>query len=498
MDQKLIHYPLYINGKFVETKERQNILNPSTGKVIAECSLVSVNEVDMALASARKAFDAGQWPRLSYEERKEFLLKISQGILEKAAELASLETANTGKPIKETTFMDIPSSARVFEDMAKRFEGYLSSENVTLPEAAQAELRREPLGVVLLIIPWNYPLLIACWKLAQALAAGNTVVLKPSSLTPLSVLLLAQIIHDAGLPAGAVNIINGSGPVVGEALCSDKRVDMISFTGSNEVGHQILSYSAKSVKKLTLELGGKSASLVFNDADLDTAVNSSLCSIFLNQGQMCTSMSRIFVEDKIFDSFVKEFSNKSGKIRLGLADNHETQMGPLISDAQRKKIIAYIEKAKAEGAVLLCGGKIPQSPELKNGYFFEPTVIANVNPHSHIFREEVFGPVVIINEFSSIEEAVRLANDSDFGLAACIWTKDLNLADNLSKRLNAGTVWINTYGMFYNELPYGGFKQSGFGKELGKEGFLEYTRLKNIVFDKSQDSKPLVSFWYGF
>jgi len=300
------------------------------------------------------------------------------------------------------------------------------------------------------------------------------------------------------LPAGVVNIINGSGTKIGEQLCADKRVDMISFTGSNEIGKQILQYSSKNVKKLTLELGGKSASLIFNDVDLEVAVNSALTSIFLNQGQMCTAMSRIFIQEGIYDSFLNSFVQKAKRIQLGLADNFETQMGPLISDGQRKKVIAYIDKAKAEGGKILCGGKIPENAELKNGYFFEPTVLVDVSAHSHIFKEEVFGPVVLLHKFSGSDEAAILANSVDFGLAACIWTKDLFLAQDLAKKLNAGTVWINTYGMFYDQLPYGGFKQSGFGKELGKEGFLEYIRIKNVILDQSIEGKPLVNYWYGF
>jgi len=492
------HYTLFINGKFVDTKEKQNILNPSTGKVIAEAAVASIKEVDLAIASAREAFDKGPWPRLSLGERKKIILNINQGILNKAGELAKIETENTGKPIKESTFMDIPSAAKTFEHAADNFQSYLNEESLNLQGEANVKLTREPMGVVVLIVPWNYPLLIAAWKLASALAAGNTVILKPSSLTPLSVLELAKIIQESGVPAGAVNIINGSGPAIGEALCSDKRVDMISFTGSNEIGRQILNYSSKNIKKTMMELGGKSASLIFADADIDIVVNSSLCSIFLNQGQMCTAMSRIFVEDKIYDRFLESFVDKTKRIKLGVADNHETQMGPMITDSQRKRVIAYLEKAKAEGAKVLCGGKIPQNPELKNGYFLEPTVITEVKHVLHIFKEEVFGPVAIIGKFSNHEEAVELANDSDFGLAACIWTKDLNLAQDIASKINAGTVWINTYGMFYNQASYGGFKQSGFGKELGKEGLLGYTRLKNTVIDQSQDSKPLVNFWYGF
>lgn len=490
--------PLFINGQFIETSEKQNIINPSTGKVIAEASLASIKEVELALASAREAFDYGAWPQFSLEQRKEFILKIAEGILASAAELAQLETQNTGKPFKEATFMDIPSSAKTFEFMANNFIDYLNVEEINVSLDAKAKLIREPMGVVVLIVPWNYPLLIACWKLASALAAGNTVILKPSSLTPLTALELAKIIHNAGLPAGVVNVINAPGAKIGEALCADKRVDMISFTGSNEIGKQILQYSSRNVKKMIMELGGKSASLVFSDANLDTAVNSSLASIFLNQGQMCTAMSRIFVQESIYEKFTADFVEKAKRIKLGLAEDFQTQMGPLISDAQRKKVIAIIEKAKAEGAKILCGGKIPESHELKNGYYFEPTVLVDVSTHSHIFKEEVFGPVALIHKFSGSDEAVTLANNVDFGLAACIWTSDLFLAGELAKKINAGTVWINTYGMFYNQLPYGGFKQSGFGKELGREGFLEYTRIKNVILDQSEEGKPLVNYWYGF
>ncbi len=490
--------PLYINGQFIETSEKQNIINPSTGKVIAEAALASAKEVELALSAAREAFDQGPWPQFSLAQRKEFILRIAQGILENAGQLAELEMQNTGKPIKETTFMDIPSSAKTFEFMANNFIDYLAEEEINVTAQTKAKLIHEPLGVVVLIVPWNYPLLIACWKLASAIAAGNTVILKPSSLTPLTALELAKIIHQAGLPPGVVNMVNGSGVKIGQTLCEDKRVDLISFTGSNETGRQIFQYTTKHVKKMIMELGGKSASLIFNDVDLEVAVNSSLASIFLNQGQMCTAMSRIFVQEGIYDNFLASFIQKTKLIKLGLADNPETQMGPLISDAQRHKVIAYIDKAKAEGARIVCGGKIPEHSELKNGYFFEPTVLVDVGAHSHIFKEEVFGPVVLIHKFSGSDEAARLANSVDFGLAACIWSKDLFLAQELAGKLNAGTVWINTYGMFYNELPYGGFKQSGFGKELGRAGFLEYLRLKNMVLEQPSDGKPLLNYWYGF
>ncbi len=491
-------YPLLINGEFIETKEKEQILDPSSGEVLAQVSVASLKEVEYALSAARATFDSGEWTKISTAKRKDFLLKIAQGILERAGELAELETLNTGKPIKESTFMDIPSAAKTFEYLANNFEAYLSDEFPKLEAQAKAKIIREPMGVAVLIVPWNYPLLIACWKLASSLAAGNTVILKPSSLTPLTTLELGKIISAAGLPKGVVNIINGGGDKIGKPLCSDKRIDLISFTGSNRVGKQIIEDSALNVKKLIMELGGKSASIILKDAPLEVAVNSSLCSIFLNQGQMCTAMSRFLVEEGIYDQFVSSFVEKTKRIKLGKGKDFEAQMGPLISDAQRKKVLGFVEEAKKQGGKVLCGGKIPQDAALKNGFFFEPTVITDLPSGAEILKQEIFGPVVCINKFSQLEQAVELANDSDFALAACIWTKDERQAENLAKRIQAGIIWINTYGMFYNEVPYGGFKQSGFGKELGLEGFLEYTRIKNLLIDNSADGKPLVNYWYGF
>lgn len=493
-----IQTKLYINGEFRQTAETQRVIDPSTGETIAEVYVASNDDVEDALSSARCAFDHGEWPRMSCQRRAVFLRKIAQGIFEKAGELAHLESLNTGKPIKETTFMDIPSAARIFEHAANRAGDYLAADSLKVDDTAHSSLLREPLGVATLIVPWNYPLLIACWKLASALAAGNTVILKPSSLAPLTALELARIVHSAGLPPGVVNIIAGSGSRIGEKICSDKRVDMISFTGSNETGRKIMSYSAEYVKKLVMELGGKSASLVFKDADLELAVNGSLCSIFLNQGQMCTAMSRIFVEDDIYDDFAADFTAKTRRIKLGPGTEFQTQMGPLISDGQRRRVVGFLERAQAQGATVLCGGKIPPDAALSRGFFFEPAVLAGVTPQMEIFREEVFGPVVCISRFSDDEDGVLLANNCDFGLAAALWSKDAGRMREIAQRINAGIIWINTYGMFFDDLPYGGFKQSGFGKELGREGMREYTRLKNVVTDTTVGARPLVNYWYGF
>ncbi len=477
-----------------------DVINPSTSEVIKQLPEAEESSILNVITGARRAFDSGPWTRLSLAERKNYILKIHQGILDKAGELAQIESQNTGKPIKETTFMDVPSAAETFKYFAEHLEEFLKSEqrNITNQIAkAEVNLEREPFGVVVLIVPWNYPLLIASWKAAQALAAGNTVILKPSSLTPLSALELGKIAQEAGLPEGVFNVVVGSGEAVGKMLCESKDVDMISFTGSNQVGRKILNYSSVNVKKTIMELGGKSASIILEDADLESAVNGSLCSIFLNQGQMCTAMSRIFVQDKIYDKFIQDFVDKAKRIKIGRQDDFETQIGPLASRAQLEKVSNYVEKAKKEGAKVLCGGKAPEDQKLAKGFFFEPTVITGVIPQMSIFKEEIFGPVVIIGKFSDIEEAIDLANTSDFALAACIWGSDAAKIKEISHRINAGAIWINTYGMFFNEAPFGGFKQSGFGKELGREGFLEYSRLKNIIIDKTENAKPLVNYWYG-
>ncbi|MDP2940928.1 MAG: aldehyde dehydrogenase family protein, partial [Candidatus Omnitrophota bacterium] len=396
------------------------------------------------------------------------------------------------------TFMDIPSSAQAFAYFAENLEEFLREEKREVTAEAQCKLLREPLGVAALIVPWNFPLLLASWKLAAALAAGNSVILKPSSQTPLTVLALAKIIQAAGLPKGVVNIINASGAKLGKALCADKRLDLISFTGSGEAGRKIIAYSSRNVKKLIMELGGKSAAIVLKDADLEVAVNGLLCSIFLNQGQMCTAMSRIFVDAAVYDKFIAAFVEKAKRIKIGSGMDYETQMGSLISQPQRQRVLAYVEKGRQEGAKLLCGGKIPADPKLSKGFFFELTVFSEVSSRMAISREEIFGPVACMMKFSDLEAAVREVNNTDFALAASIWTKEPAAAEALAKKIDAGVVWVNTYGMFYPQTPFGGFKQSGFGKELGREGFWEYTRLKNLITDQSKDARPLVNYWYGF
>jgi acyl-CoA reductase-like NAD-dependent aldehyde dehydrogenase len=494
-------YTSFINGEFIKGKEKRAVINPSNQEAIASVFLASSDDINSAVKSARFAFDQGPWAEFSLAHRKGILIKLSEAILAEAKELAELESLNTGKPIKETTFMDIPSSAESFRYFASNLESFLQEEKININSRiaqAKGELIREPRGVVALISPWNYPLLIASWKLAQSLAAGNTVILKPSTLTPLTVLKLAKIASEVGLPKGVLNVLVAKGEETGKVLCTHKDVDMISFTGSNPVGKKIIESSAKNIKKTIMELGGKSASLILEDADIDRSVNGCLCSLFLNQGQMCTAASRILIHKKIYHRFVDKLKERAEKIKLGTPLDFQTQMGPLISSAQRDKVISFINKAKEEGLDIVTGGESPADKNLARGFFFKPTLIENVLPESSLFQEEIFGPVATLTKFSSTAEAISLANNSEFGLAACIWGKDETKIKEVAKSISAGAIWINTYGMFFDQLPFGGFKKSGFGKELGKAGFYEYTRLKNIITDQTKDQKPLVNYWYGF
>lgn len=493
-------YASFINGEFCKGSQKKELLNPSNGEALARVVLASDSDLDYAVSSARDAFYQGPWPSFSLAHRKAVLLKLSELILSKAKELAELESLNVGKPIKETTFMDIPSAAETFKYWADNLENFLEEKEISIQTQiaqAGASLIREPRGVVGLIVPWNYPLLIASWKIAQSLAAGNTVVLKPSLSTPLTVLELAKLAKEAGLPKGVLNVVVCPGETGGKILCAHEDIDMISFTGSNITGEKVIRYSSDNIKKVIVELGGKSANLVLEDADLDSAVGGILTSVFLNQGQMCTAASRILIHESIYDKLCQTLKEAARKIRLGDALDFQTQMGPLISKEQRDKVDFFIEKARQEGLNILCGARIPEDKGLEKGFFFEPTLIEGVGVDSALFQEEVFGPVATLSRFSSGSELISLANNSQFGLAAAIWTKDIQRAKKIAKKLCAGAIWINTYGMFFNQTPFGGFKKSGFGKELGKEGFFEYTRLKNIITDQSKDSKPLVSYWYN-
>jgi len=349
-------------------------------------------------------------------------------------------------------------------------------------------------GVVVAIIPWNYPLIMTAWKLAPALLAGNCVVLKPSPAACASVMLLAKLVAQAGLPKGVLNIITSSRAMAGQELVNSPDVDMVSFTGSTKTGEAVMALASKGAKKLTLELGGKSPNIVFADCDMEAALGGALSAIFMNQGQMCTAGSRLLVEDKIYQEFVDKLVARAQNLKIGPADNFETEFGPLVSIEHRNRVLKYIEKGKQEGAKIACGGKVPDvNPK---GAYLEPTIFINVRNNMSIAQEEIFGPVLCVMPFTSVDEAVHIANDTKYGLAAMVWSKDLEKADKVARRLRCGTVWINTYGAFLNEAPFGGYKQSGFGRELGMAGLWEYTQLKHIATDQTPGGKSLVTSWF--
>lgn len=470
-----------------------NALNPSNGEVFAQIADADEIDVQRAVSAARLAFDHGRWPQMSVAERGSFLLKIAALIRDNAKELADLECASCGKTIKHTTFIDVPTAAETFEYFGK-LSGNFTSETIKSSSPVLSVIEHEPLGVVAIIIPWNYPLIMTAWKLAPALLAGNTVVLKPSRWASASVMFLAKLAAKAGLPKGVLNIIVSSRAGMGQELVSSSEVDMVSFTGSTKTGEEVMAQASKGVKKLTLELGGKSPNIVFADCDLEAALGGSLSAIFLNQGQMCTAGSRLLVEDKIYKEFVEKFVARAKNLKIGPADNFETEFGPLVSVEQRDSVLKYIEKGKQEGAKIACGGGIPDINV--KGAYLEPTIFINVRNTMSIAQEEIFGPVLCVIPFTSVNEAIQIANDTKYGLAAMIWSKDLEKANKVARRLRCGTVWINTYGTFLNEAPFGGYKQSGFGRELGLAGLLEYTQSKHIATDQTPGGRSLVTSWF--
>jgi acyl-CoA reductase-like NAD-dependent aldehyde dehydrogenase len=491
-------YGLLINGTVVPSSQDRyfDAVNPSTGEVIAHIADASVEDVVCAVLQARQAFDEsiGCQGHISAAARGEQLIKVAELIREHAKELAELECLNTGKTLKQTTFIDIPTAADTFEYFGKNRD-MLKSETVNHTMPAFSLTEREPMGVVAAIIPWNYPLIMAAWKIAPALLCGNSVILKPSKLAALSLVRLGQLIAAAGLFKESLSILTSSDAAAASVLAEHPDVDMVSFSGGTKTGQEIMRLASKTTKKVVLELGGKSPNIVFADCDQEAALGGSLSAIFMNQGQMCTAGSRLLVEDKIYDEFVGKLVERAKTFKIGNAINFDTEFGPVISREHRDKILSAIEQGKIEGAKLLCGGKIPAGIDA-NGFYVEPTVFGDVKNSMTIAQEEIFGPVLSVIRFKDEADAVKIANDTRYGLAAMIWSKDLARANRVARQLRCGTVWINTYGSFPNEAPFGGYKQSGFGRELGPEGVLEYTQTKNICTDQTPGGKPLVSAWF--
>jgi len=483
--QEFISAPrkMYVGGQWTEAASGRTFEtpNPATGETLARVAEGDAEDIDRAVRAARRAFEEGPWGRMTPSERGRIIWRIGDLILEHVDEFAQLESLDNGKPLAVARAADVPLAADLFHYMAgwaTKLEG--NTIDISVPYMPGAGFHsytlREPVGVVGQIIPWNFPLLMAAWKLGPALATGNTVVLKPAEQTPLSALLLAQLIAEAGVPEGVVNVVPGFGETAGAALAAHHDVDKVAFTGSTEVGKLILKAAAGNLKKLTLELGGKSPNIVFDDAASD-AVKGAADAIFFNHGQCCVAGSRLFVQQHRFEEVVEGVAEIAKSIKIGPGIEPETQMGPLVSDEQLRRVTGYLESGKADGATALTGG----GRYGERGYFVEPTVLTNTRPDMKVVREEIFGPVLVAEPFSDLDEIAAVANDTEYGLGAGIWTSDISKAHTLAKKLRAGTVWINCYNVFDAALPFGGYKQSGWGREMGHEVLNNYTEVKAVT-----------------
>lgn len=469
---------LWIGGKFEHGASERQLYNPADGQPLCKAAEAGAHQVEKAIMAARQAFDQGPWPRLTAHERAQFLFKLADKIDEQAAELAELETLNNGKPLRESQY-DIADAANCFRYYAGLITKPLG-QHVEVPAPSFTTVIREPIGVCGQIIPWNYPFLMAAWKLAPALAAGNTCVLKPSEYTPLTAVRLAEILQELELPEGVVNIVLGDGKV-GQPIAESVLVDKVAFTGSVKTGKLIAECAARSnLKKVTLELGGKSPMVVFRDFDLDTAVDYALFAIYCNAGQVCSAGSRFIVEDSIHGEFVKKLIERSKKIRVGPGLDPDTEMGPLVSEQQLKRVVDYVEIGQREGARLETGGERLKGDKYGSGYYFAPTLFSGARPDMRIVQEEIFGPVAVVQKFRTEDEAIELANGTVYGLAGAVFSADVTRAHRVVKALRAGITWVNGYHYTYNECPWGGYKQSGWGRELGTFGIESYTEVKQV------------------
>ncbi len=470
---------LLIDGQWVDGEKKFDTINPGTGEVLTQIAEASSADLDVAVAAASQAFEdrCGPWRKLSASERGRLIWKLADLVEANIDELAELETLDNGKPIFESRYVDMPmviDVLRYYAGLATKIHG----ETVNTFETAFTYTLREPVGVVGLIVPWNFPLLLASWKLGPALACGNTVILKPAEQTPLTALKLGELTIAAGFPAGVINILTG-GPEIGKAIVAHPGIDKIAFTGSTAVGKEIMRGAADTLKRVTLELGGKSPNIVFADSDIDNAVKGAITGIFYGKGEVCNAGSRLFLESKVKDEFTDKLIARAAKMRPGDPLDPKTRLGAIVSDKQMQTVLAYIEAGKKDGAKLATGGS-RVAVDGSKGFFLEPTIFSDVTNDMKIAREEIFGPVLSVLEFSDVDEVIEQANENPYGLAAAVWTRDVKRAHSVSRRLKAGTVWINTYGLMDAALPFGGYKSSGFGRELGAHAIEHYTELKTV------------------
>ncbi|MED1596612.1 MULTISPECIES: aldehyde dehydrogenase family protein [Bacillus] len=476
----MLDLKMYLNGEWRDSsnQEKKPIINPANGKVIAYASEGTIEDAKYAIEVARATFDSGIWSETSAAERASYLFKIADEIDKNLKELARLETMDNGKTYREAEG-DIGDAAACF----RYYAGLITKpdgQTYHVADPMQAMVVREPVGVCGLIVPWNYPLLMSVWKIAPALAAGNTIVFKPSEVTPITAMKIFEIMEKVELPKGVANMVMGAGPIVGNEIAASNKVDMISFTGGTKTGKHIMRTAADNMKKISLELGGKSPNIIFADADFETAVDYALFGIYAGAGQVCSAGSRILVEESVYDRFVNRFVERAKQINVGPGDNPESEMGPLVSQEHMEKVLRYIEIGKDEGAEIVCGGKRILADGKGDGFFIEPTVFVNVKPDMRIVQEEIFGPVVVIQKFKDEQEAIELANGTDYGLAGGVFTVDGAKAMRVIRKLRAGITWINSYHPTYNEAPWGGYKQSGIGRSLGTFGLEEFQEIKQI------------------
>jgi acyl-CoA reductase-like NAD-dependent aldehyde dehydrogenase len=459
------------------------VVEPATAEPMAEVAVAGPEDARRAVDVAVRAFEDGPWPRISARERGRILTKASFLIRERQDELARLEARNGGKPIGSAR-AEIDIVANVFEywgGAANKIFG----ETVPVQDPGLDVTLREPVGVCALITPWNFPLVIATWKLSPALACGNTIVVKPASLTPLSLLRLAEILAEAGLPDGTMSVLPGPGSSVGNALVTDPRVSKVGFTGSTEIGSAIMALAARNITRVSLELGGKSANMVFADADMDTCVERSMWAVFANTGQDCCARSRIFVERPAYDGFLEALTVKTDALRVGQPLSEETDLGPLVSAGQRQTSLDYLEIGQKEGARLVTGGEIPEVPDGANGFYLRPAILADVDNAWRVAQEEIFGPVACVIPFDTEEEAILLANQTEYGLSGSIWTRDLGRAIRVAKGIRTGVLSVNSSHSVHTEAPFGGYKRSGIGREMGMHAVSLYTEVKNVYFSES-------------
>jgi len=478
--QKFLKEPkkLFIDGKFVDAKSGKTfpVFNPATGETIAYVAEGDSADIDLAVAAARRAFERGSWRKMSPSQRSRLIYQLADKMEERLEDFALLESLDNGKPLSIARVADVPLAVDNLRYMAG-WATKILGDTIPIPGDFHAYTRREPIGVAGQIIPWNFPLLMAAWKIGPALPAGCTIVLKPAEQTPLSAMLLAEIAAEVGFPEGVLNVVPGYGETAGAAIAAHPDVDKVAFTGSTDVGKLIVKAAAGNLKKVTLELGGKSPNIIFADANIEEAIAGAAFAIFFNMGECCSAGSRLFVERPVFDQVTQAIANAAKGMKVGSGLDQSTEIGPLVSDEQLDRVTGYIQSGIDEGARTLSGGGRVGD----RGYFVAPTVIVDVKPNMKIMREEIFGPVVAATPFDDMNEVLEQANDTVFGLAAGVWTKDVSKAHNVAAGLRAGSVWVNCYNVFDAALPFGGYKQSGWGREMSHNALECYTETKSVV-----------------